>query len=108
MADAVNVMLFASPRADGSLGFAAWNIFRAEDAGLIRTFLRRKHPGLAATDDPIHSQQYFLDSELRQELYDTLGVQSWRINQRPGQAVFIPAGCAHQVRACWVGRVLSG
>jgi len=96
MADAVNIMLYASKRGDGE-GFAVWNIFHADDANKIREFLRERNPGLPTTFDPIHSQHYYLDNHLRKELYETKGVISWRVEQRPGEAVFIPAGCAHQV-----------
>lgn len=34
---------------------------------------------------------------MRKQLYKSTGVKSFRIHQRPNQAVFIPAGCAHQV-----------
>lgn len=47
--------------------------------------------------DPIHGQQFYLDVELRRQLLEEFGVQSYRIYQRPGDGVFIPAGCAHQV-----------
>jgi len=97
MADAVNIMLYASRRKNDQEGFALWNIFHADDATKIREFLREKNPGLPPTFDPIHSQHYFLDSQLRKELYETKGVVSWRAEQRPGEAIFIPAGCAHQV-----------
>ncbi|KDQ12709.1 hypothetical protein BOTBODRAFT_408594 [Botryobasidium botryosum FD-172 SS1] len=96
MADAVNIMLYAARRGDGTAGTAAWDIFRAEDAGKIRQFLKAKFPE-SNVHDPIHSQVFYLDSELRRQLYDEYGVASWRIYQRPGEAVFIPAGCAHQV-----------
>ncbi|KAG6889022.1 hypothetical protein C0992_006718 [Termitomyces sp. T32_za158] len=49
------------------------------------------------TNDPIHGQQFYLDEEMRERLYATTGVMSYRFYQRPGEAVFIPAGCAHQV-----------
>ncbi|KDQ07139.1 hypothetical protein BOTBODRAFT_39064 [Botryobasidium botryosum FD-172 SS1] len=96
MADAVNIMLHSSRRADGTTGTAAWDIFRAEDAGKIRQFLKAKFPK-SKVHDPIHSQEHYLDSTLRQQLCEEYGVKSWRIYQRPGEAVFIPAGCAHQV-----------
>lgn len=102
MADAVNIMLYAAKRQDGSDGYAAWNIFRAEDADLIRQFLQEEFPDDPPTNlDPIHSQVHFLDTSLRHRLWKKTGVLSWRIHQRPGEAVFIPAGCAHQVHGFW-------
>lgn len=97
MADAVNMMLFSSPTPDGRPGSAAWDLFKAEDTPKLRKFLRKKFKGLYQ-HDPIHSQQFYLDSSLRRELYQEYGVKSHRIYQKPGEAVFIPAGCAHQVR----------
>lgn len=96
MADAVNVMLYAADTPDGRPGCAAWDLFQAEDSSKVRKFLRKKFKG-QFQHDPIHSQQFYLDSTLRQELFKEYGVKSHRIYQRPGEAVFIPAGCAHQV-----------
>jgi len=96
MADAVNIMLYAAPRPDGGDGVAAWDIYQADDAQKIRNFLR-KHFVEARGIDPIHSQLFYLDSELRSKLHKEYGVVAHRIYQRPGDAVFIPAGCAHQV-----------
>ncbi|KAG8935880.1 hypothetical protein FRC02_005879 [Tulasnella sp. 418] len=97
MADAVNIMMFASPLNDdkSTPGVAVWDIYRAEDTSKLRHFLTSKF-GISSTD-PVHSQEYYLDSELRKELWETQGIKSWRIYQKPGEAVFIPAGCAHQV-----------
>jgi len=47
--------------------------------------------------DPIHEQEFYLDVELRKALWEEYGVKSYRVYQRPGDGVFIPAGCAHQV-----------
>jgi len=125
MADAFNVMIYASNCADGTPGYAVWDLFRAEDSDKIREFLRKKFaPGSAAMSngqqqtqaekaaalqiqaiavhDPIHSQQFYLDVELRKELWNEYGVKSYRIYQRPGDGVFIPAGCAHQVCSFYV------
>ncbi|KAG8721975.1 hypothetical protein FRC09_007036 [Ceratobasidium sp. 395] len=99
MADAVNIMMFASNSKGGEdPGVAAWDIFRASDSDKIRAYLRRKS-GKKATGggDHIHSQLFYLDSDDRKQLYQQENVYSWRIYQRPGDAVFIPAGCAHQV-----------
>jgi lysine-specific demethylase 3 len=97
MADGVNIMVHSEPRPDGSQGVAAWDLFRAEDADRLRRFLKRRF-GANGQHDPILSQQYYLDAELRKELYDDYGIKSHRVYQRPGDAVFVPAGCAHQVR----------
>jgi len=96
MADGVNIMVHSEPRPDGSPGVAAWDLFRAEDADRLRRFLKRRF-GTNGQHDPILSQQYYLDAELRKELYDDYGIKSHRVYQRPGDAVFVPAGCAHQV-----------
>jgi len=96
MADAVNIMLHAEPRPDGEPGVAAWDLYRAEDAEPLRRYLKKRFNG-ALQHDPIHSQQVYLDDVLRKELWDEFGVKSHRVYQRPGEAVFIPAGCAHQV-----------
>ncbi|KAK4684539.1 hypothetical protein P7C73_g5636, partial [Tremellales sp. Uapishka_1] len=98
IADAFNVMLYASPCLDGQPGCAVWDLFRAEDADTIRKFLKSKFDGgpLKFTD-PIHSQLFYLDAALRKELWERHSVASWRVYQYPGQGVFIPAGCAHQV-----------
>jgi len=133
MADALNVMLYSSSCEDGSVGYAAWDLFRAEDSDKIRSFLRKRFgdgpllapatpapgngqpeaesgkaaagkgappakPNVHVKHDPIHRQQFYLDVELRKELWEEYGVKSYRVYQRPGDAVFIPAGCAHQVR----------
>lgn len=106
MADAVNIMLYSSTSSDGKEGVAAWDIYKAEDAPKIRQFLREQFKEEMVAD-PIHSQMFYLDIELRKKLYDEHGVAGWRIYQRPGDAVFIPAGCAHQVRVYVISGFLS-
>jgi lysine-specific demethylase 3 len=96
MADAVNIMTYASITPTGGEGYAAWDIYKPEDAETIRKFLRDRFT-TPQQQDPIHSQQYYLDTTLRRQLYEKTGVASHRIYQRAGEAVFIPAGCAHQV-----------
>ncbi|KAF5357688.1 hypothetical protein D9758_007482 [Tetrapyrgos nigripes] len=108
MADAVNIMTFSARTKEGYEGCAAWDLFRAEDSDKIRAFLKRKAKenggGFAGQNagsnqymDPIHGQQVYLDEVLRKELWEQERVKSYRVYQRPGEAIFIPAGCAHQV-----------
>jgi hypothetical protein len=117
MADAVNVLVYASyvdnlpeTGADGAPcsdytvrpahvpAAAVWDIYRLEDLPKIRQFLMTvaNERGIRV-DDPVHDQIFYLDQTLRDRLYRTYGVQGWRIFQNPGDAVFVPAGCAHQV-----------
>jgi lysine-specific demethylase 3 len=130
MADAFNVMVYTTDCEDGTPGYAVWDLFRAEDSDKIRAFLRKRFtPGSVAMSatvngqtqspaekaaalqlqaialhDPIHSQHFYLDVELRKELWEQYSVKSFRIYQRPGEDVFIPAGCAHQV--CFLVKLL--
>ena len=96
MADAVNILMHASMHDDGSPAYALWNIFRAGDAEAIREFLIENYPE-CSDSDPIHSQNYFLDNSLRRRLWEEKCVKSYWIHQKPGDAVFILAGCTHQV-----------
>lgn len=96
MSDALNIMTYAAPAPDGSAGRAAWDLFNSEDSEKLRAFLRKKFKG-QFQHDPIHSQQFYLDEALRRELWEEYQVKSYRVYQAPGEAVFIPAGCAHQV-----------
>ncbi|KAK0242300.1 hypothetical protein EDD85DRAFT_810740 [Armillaria nabsnona] len=95
MADALNIMTYSCAGPDGSPGCAAWDLFRREDNDTIRQFLKQKF-GFNG-QDPIHSQQFYLTEDLRLELWQQYHVQSYRVYQRPGEAIVIPAGCAHQV-----------
>ncbi|KAJ7429071.1 Clavaminate synthase-like protein [Mycena galericulata] len=97
MADAINIMAYAARDPKGEEGRAAWDIFRAQDSDKIRLFMDMKY-NLPPGEDPIHSQKIYLDDDARLELWTTFKVKSYRVYQTAGQAVFIPAGCAHQVR----------
>jgi lysine-specific demethylase 3 len=87
VADAINIMLYASTRPDGQPGCAVWDLFRAEDADTIRSFLSKKYEGKVVFTDPIHSQVFYLDSNLRGELAEKHGVVSWRVYQYPVRPV---------------------
>ncbi|KAF7776524.1 hypothetical protein Agabi119p4_4917 [Agaricus bisporus var. burnettii] len=95
MADALNILMHAENSPDGSPGCAVWDIFRSTDTSKLRTFLHCKFPKQVI--DLIHGQEVYLDDVCQKELYKQFGVKSYRIYQRPGEAIFIPAGCAHQV-----------
>lgn len=99
-ADAVNIMLYSTPLPGEKEGVAVWDIYPATASHHIRKFLKEEFPLESSPVkyvDPIHSQYFYLTPTLRKKLYDRYKVRSWRIYQKPGDAVFIPAGCAHQV-----------
>lgn len=53
--------------------------------------------------DAIHDQTFYVNRRLRHRLRDEEGIAPWTFVQRQGEAVFIPAGCPHQVlnlRSC--------
>lgn len=89
---------------------AVWHIWRREDLDQLRAFMRANqaafpdvttasgHVELAAWEDPVHSQRFMLTDALLQKLHEDTGVQPWQFEQNLGDAVIIPAGCAHQVR----------
>jgi JmjC domain, hydroxylase len=95
---ALNLMLYAAPLPDGSRGFAVWHIFPSMATAMLRDFFRTE-PAVSSRGpgDPIHNQNIYLTPELLQILADKHGVYPYVIHQHPGDAVFIPAGCAHQV-----------
>ncbi|KAJ3213360.1 hypothetical protein HDU81_001991, partial [Chytriomyces hyalinus] len=100
MADAVNVLMFAStlPNAvhPNPLAAAVWDIYPRQDLTTLREFLRAEFD-MEASWDPLHDQLYYLDEKKREKLYQLHGILGWRIYQNVGDAVFVPAGCAHQV-----------
>lgn len=113
LTDAMNIMLFS---AGGTLAPASsttakaipacgaiWDIFPPSASAGIRAYLNSSeylasHPGTAIQDDPIHRQCYYLTETDLTTLSNEYGIWSHRIFQQPGEAVFVPAGCCHQVR----------
>lgn len=93
---AINLLIWASKLDNGSDGYALWHIFTAEDSLILRQFLLREGIG-HEIGDPIHSQNIFLTRELLARLEQTCGIKPYTIKQYMGDAVLIPAGCAHQV-----------
>ncbi|KAF7984188.1 hypothetical protein HWV62_15956 [Athelia sp. TMB] len=94
--DLVNVMVWAADIAPGEPGFALWHIFPATSSNCLRQFLI-SDVGYTGVDDPIHSQTVCMTPSLLNQLFLSRGVRPCTIKQYAGDAVFIPAGCAHQV-----------
>ena len=97
MSDAVNLMVYAAKARDGSAGYALWHIFAPEDTIHLRMYLSQKRSP-RQRGDPIHNQEYYLTPSMLDELYSQHKVRPYVIRQYLGQAIFIPAGCAHQVK----------
>nr|CAG8496853.1 11716_t:CDS:2 [Entrophospora candida]CAG8518889.1 11710_t:CDS:2 [Entrophospora candida] len=102
--DAVNLMTYAPgiherlPDEQLKPAAAVWDLYHVNDLPKIRKFLHgyTNKIGLRI-DDPIHDQCYYLNETLKEMLLQEQGVKGWRIYQNPGDMIFIPAGCAHQV-----------
>lgn len=98
MTGAVNVMAHALPGPTPNDKGAEWVIFLATDAETLSAFLRQREGLEADSADPVHSQRCLFDSDMLRELWRQCRVAPFKFVQKPGQAVFIPPGAAHQVR----------
>jgi lysine-specific demethylase 3 len=99
--DALNILLWAANFEDGK-GYAMWDLFLPDDLPKLHEFMW-KTLGFKGLGDLVHSQTIYLTLKLLQLLFDTSGVQPFRIYQYQGRAIFIPAGYAHQVRCVFSG-----
>lgn len=89
---AVNILLYCGdPGGNG----ANWVIFWREDITPLRKYLESRFP--EQDTDVIHGLRIFLTETHLRELRDQ-NVIPFRFTQKQGEAVFINAGCAHQVR----------
>jgi hypothetical protein len=95
LTDAVNIMIWAGDCSDGTPGYALWHIFPAAVSHILRQFLVEE--GFKRFGDVIHSQEIYVNDAMLGRLYDKHNIRPHVICQRQGEAVFIPAGGAHQV-----------
>ncbi|VDB99471.1 unnamed protein product [Peniophora sp. CBMAI 1063] len=90
--DAINMMFHAE---DGSKGGALWIMIDRDHMSEAERLLRKWKEGLFE-GHPVHSQQLNLTEKDVQDLR-AAEVNVWTFKQKPGDAVFIPAGVGHQV-----------
>ncbi|KAJ2475055.1 Lysine-specific demethylase 3B, partial [Coemansia sp. RSA 2320] len=87
---------------------AVWDIYPDSAVGDLRRFIGNMvgipyTPNCAAGPtadehgDAIHNQETYLTLPMREEFFNEYGRKCYRIYQIPGDAVFVPAGCPHQV-----------
>lgn len=85
---------------------AVWDIFRRQDVPKLEEYLRKHHKEFRHINchpveqvvSPIHDQIFYLNSYHKKQLKKEFGVEPWTFVQELGEAVFVPAGCPHQVR----------
>ncbi|XP_051138188.1 lysine-specific demethylase JMJ27-like isoform X2 [Andrographis paniculata] len=91
---------------DAASGAALWDIFRREDVPKLSEYLLKhkkefrhyNNSSVESVTHPIHDQIFYLDEKHKKQLKEEYDIEPWTFQQHLGEAVFIPAGCPHQVR----------
>ncbi|CAL5344150.1 unnamed protein product [Camellia sinensis] len=87
-------------------GSAVWDIFRRQDVPKLIEYLKKhwkefRHINncpVTSVVHPIHDQTFYLNEKHKKQLKEEFNIEPWTFEQYLGEAVFIPAGCPHQVR----------
>jgi hypothetical protein len=93
--DALNVMVWAANLPNGQPGYALWHLFDPDMSDILRQFLEEE--GYDVLGDIIHAQCVYVNEGMLERLAAKYNVWPHIIRQQLGEAVFIPAGWAHQV-----------
>ena len=97
VASAVNILVYDAHAGNvGAESGAHWLIFQKEDTQAIRKYWHAKNPDY---QDIVHAQKLFVNQTILDELWKEYNVRPYSFVQQAGQAMFVPAGCAHQVSA---------
>ncbi|XP_022738727.1 uncharacterized protein LOC111291322 [Durio zibethinus] len=91
---------------ENAYGAAVWDIFRREDVPKLTEYLWKHQKEFYHISNlpvnsvihPIHDQTLYLSERHKRQLKEEFNVEPWTFEQHVGEAVFIPAGCPHQVR----------
>ncbi|XP_019247040.1 PREDICTED: lysine-specific demethylase JMJ25-like isoform X1 [Nicotiana attenuata] len=101
--------IFGQNRSEGfeeDGGGALWDVFRRQDVPKLEEYLTKhfrefRHiygSPLPQVVHPIHDKTFYLSTEHKRRLKEEYGIEPWTFVQKLGEAVFIPAGCPHQIR----------
>ncbi|KAG0366360.1 hypothetical protein BGZ54_005447 [Gamsiella multidivaricata] len=84
--------------ASASTSAVIWDIFRVEDRHLVREFLHRTYASRLGCNlwDGFSDQRFHMTPSQQRQLFEEKGVRAYRVIQRYGDAVMIPAGCPRQ------------
>ncbi|WOK96107.1 hypothetical protein Cni_G04814 [Canna indica] len=83
---------------------AIWDVFRRQDVPKLNEFLKIHWKNLTNDSQstnlamPLYDQAVYLNKDQKKMLKEQFRIEPWTFEQHVGEAVFVPAGCAFQVR----------